>query len=94
MDKPSHSLLLQHQHYYCCCCIAVPQVMLDYPGGELKVVEGIQSKPKMRQPLPCCCLPRLRLDHAFVKRCKRMTLQVRATCQHYYKQQCASLLLL
>jgi hypothetical protein len=51
------------------------QLMLDYPGGEAKVVEGISDKPKLRQPVPCCCLPRLRLDHGFIMWCKRMTLQ-------------------
>ena len=51
------------------------QLMLDYPGGEAKVVEGISDKPKLRQPVPCCCLPRLRLDHGFIIWCKRMTLQ-------------------
>lgn len=49
--------------------------MLDYPGGEQKVVDGIQSLPRLKQPVPCCCLPRLRLDHGFILLCKRMTLQ-------------------
>lgn len=51
------------------------QVMLDYPGGEAKVVEGISERPKLRQPVPCCCLPSMRLDHSFILWCKRMTLQ-------------------
>ena len=49
--------------------------MLDYPGGEQKVVAGIQSLPMLKQPMPCCCLPRMRLDHNFILLCKRMTLQ-------------------
>ena len=49
--------------------------MLDYPGGEQRVVDGIQPLPKLRHPTPCCWCPRLRLDHGFILLCKRMTLQ-------------------
>jgi Organic solute transporter Ostalpha len=51
------------------------QVMLDYPGGEQKVVEGILDKPRMKHPIPCCCLPKIRLDHSFIIMCKQTTLQ-------------------
>lgn len=50
-------------------------LMLDFPGGEPAVVRGIADQPKLKHPIPFCCLPRMRLDHEFIQWCKRGTLQ-------------------
>ena len=57
----------------CIHCFLV--LMLDFPGGEDAVVEGIKDKPLMPHPKPCCCWPKMRLGLDFIVYMKRTTLQ-------------------
>jgi len=58
---------------YCIHCFLV--LMLDFPGGEPAVVEGIKDKGLMAHPKPCCCWPKMRLGVDFIVAMKRTTLQ-------------------
>lgn len=49
--------------------------MLDFPGGEHAVVNGIRELPLLRHPFPLCNLPRMRLGVDFIINMKRTTLQ-------------------
>ena len=59
---------------YCIHCFLV--LMLDFPGGEAAVVEGIKDKGLMAHPAPfSACCPRIPLGADFIKNMKRTTLQ-------------------
>ena len=58
---------------YCIHCFLV--LMLDFPGGEAAVVDGIKDKGLLKQPAPFCCCPRIPLGAEFIKNMKRTTLQ-------------------
>ena len=58
---------------YCIHCFLV--LMLDFPGGEAAVVEGIKEKGLMKHPSPFCCCPKIALGAEFIKNMKRTTLQ-------------------
>lgn len=59
---------------YCIHCFLV--LMLDFPGGEPAVVDGIKEHGTMKHPVPCCCFPTMRLGVDFIVAMKRTTLQV------------------
>ena len=50
-------------------------LILDFPGGEAAVVAGIAERPKLKHPIPLCCLPKMQMNHGFIQWCKRGTLQ-------------------
>lgn len=58
---------------YCIHCFLA--LMLDYPGGEHAVVNGIRELPLLKHPFPLCFLPRMRLGVDFIINMKRTTLQ-------------------
>jgi len=49
--------------------------MLDFPGGEAAVVEGIKEKGMLHHPTPFCCCPQIPLGADFIRNMKRTTLQ-------------------
>ncbi len=58
---------------YCIHCFLV--LMLDFPGGEAAVVEGIKHKDLMKHPVPFCYCPKIALGTEFIMNMKRTTLQ-------------------
>lgn len=58
---------------YCIHCFLV--LMLDFPGGEAAVIDGIKEKGLMKHPVPFCCCPKIALGTEFVLNMKRTTLQ-------------------
>jgi len=72
-----------HAHYintirdcyeaYCIHCFLV--LMLDFPGGEAAVVEGIKEKGMLHHPTPFCYCPVIPLGADFIRNMKRTTLQ-------------------
>jgi hypothetical protein len=61
--------------YEALCIHCFLSLMLDFPGGEDAVVQGIKDKPLMAHPVPCCCWPKMRLGIDFIVYMKRTTLQ-------------------
>jgi hypothetical protein len=59
---------------YCIHCFLV--LMLDFPGGEAAVVEGIKDKGLLAHPMPCgLCCSKIPLGADFIVSMKRTTLQ-------------------
>lgn len=59
---------------YCIHCFLV--LMLDFPGGEAAVVEGIKDKGLLAHPMPCgLCCAKIPLGADFIVSMKRTTLQ-------------------
>eukprot|EP01083_Nonionella_stella_P201577 737336_1 len=49
--------------------------ILNVIGGEQACAVSIAQRMAMKHPFPLCCLPPLRLNAAFLRTCKQMTLQ-------------------
>jgi hypothetical protein len=59
---------------YCIHCFLV--LMLDFPGGEAAVVEGIKEKGLLKHPFPCgLCCSKIQLGAEFIVSMKRTTMQ-------------------
>ena len=46
------------------------KLMFDYVGGQKNCLKLIKNKPPITRPIPLCCLPKVILDHGFLKRVK------------------------
>ncbi len=57
--------------YEALCIHCFLALMLDFPGGEDAVIEGIKEKGKMKHPKPFCFCPQMRLGVDFIVNMKR-----------------------
>ena len=50
-------------------------LVLEYCGGDGAAIQKIEQQPPLKQPWPCCMLPRLTLNARFLRLCKQGVIQ-------------------